>query len=180
MGSIHLPRKTLFFCGILLHRDLIWDAVRSALEGEFGEVLAESPAYPFTSSDYYREETGPEIDRRFLAFDPLRDPTQLADWKVRSNDLESALAGRCGGEHPRPVNIDPGYVDLPKIVLASTKDFSHRIPLQRGIYAEVTLIYRTGTWQVLPWTFPDFAAGAYYPFFQSLRTILHRRRKAGE
>ncbi len=180
MGSLRPPRKTLFFCGVLLSRRLDWAPVRSSLESEFGEILAESTAYPFTSSDYYREETGPEIERRFLAFDPLREPTLLADWKIRSNEVESALAGRFGGEFPRPVNIDPGYIDLPKIVLASTKDFFHRIPLPGGIYAEVTLYYRFGTWQPLPWTFPDFATGAYHSFFLSLRGILHHRRKEGE
>ncbi len=67
------------------------------------------------------------------------------------------------------MNLDPGYVELSKVVLASTKNFYHRILVADGIYAEVTMHYEAGAWRSFPWTFPDFRSGRYAAFFDALR-----------
>ena len=76
---------------------------------------------------------------------------------------------------PRPLNLDPGYLTLGKLVLASTKDFAHRIYLSRGIYAEVTLYYRHGRWEHHQFTFADYRREDYQHFFSQCRDVLHRR-----
>jgi hypothetical protein len=81
-------------------------------------------------------------------------------------------AANHGSPLPRPINLDPGYVDSPKLVLASMKNYAHRIYLGRGVYAEVTLLHRRGQWTALEWTFPDYASGRYGPFLDQARKRL--------
>ena len=113
---------------------------------------------------------GTPIYRYFLSFADLMEPSAIADAKVKTNEIESALAG----EYPnllRPINLDPGYLEQSKIVLASTKNYYHRILISGGIYAEVTLHFEDGEWRSFPWTFPDYKTGRYHPFFSSLREL---------
>ena len=113
---------------------------------------------------------GETILRQLWSFDALADPAGLADWKLRSQRIEGKLAARPGeGRPPRPVNLDPGYVTLNKLVLASTKDREQRIYLSSGIYAEITLMRRRGKWEPFPHTFPDYAAGTYNGFLEKVR-----------
>jgi hypothetical protein len=96
--------------------------------------------------------------------------------KHATNAIEAEFAASAGpGGPPRPVNLDVGYVDSPKLVLASMKNFAHRLYLGRGVYAEVTLLYRRGLWTPLEWTFPDYASGRYWPFLEEVRRRLRER-----
>jgi hypothetical protein len=98
---------------------------------------------------------------------------QLADIKRETNALEARLCDDTARPHTlRPVNIDPGYITLSKLVLASTKDYSHRIYVQNGIHAEVTLRFESGGWKPWPWTYPDYAAKTYYAAFTRARERL--------
>ena len=162
------------FVGILAAgRDELVLAVEAAAR-EFGEPHLGSLAIPFTGTNYYADELGPAPLRAFLAF-PGDFPTdRLAPAKLATNRLERELAAAVGGKWPRPVNLDPGYLTPAKLVLASAKNFSHRVYLSNGIYAEVTLQYRHGKFQAFPWTFPDYASGAYDAFFLAVRKELRK------
>lgn len=163
------PEPARFLVGILASGREALDAAARALEAEFGPSDLGAAARPFTHTDYYREELGPAPLRAFLAF-PGPFPTgRLAAAKLATNRLEAELALRLGGPWARPANLDPGYLTPAKLVLASAKNFSHRIHLSRGIFAEVTLQYRGGTFFPLPWTFPDYASGEYFPFLLAVR-----------
>jgi hypothetical protein len=126
---------------------------------------------------------GEGLYRGFVAFEKLIDPERLAEIKIATNDIEARIAEAVhngaepwAGKTPppvRPVNLDPGYLTLAKLILASMKDFSHRIYLRGGVYAEITLQYRNG-WQALPWTFPDYASGRYDAFLHQARQRLHQ------
>lgn len=120
---------------------------------------------------------GPGLLKRFFAFKELIDPGRLADLKIQTNGWEAEYAGLGRHPEPRPLNLDPGYIALGKLVLASTKDFSHRIYLARGIYGEVTLCFRRGAWEPLPWTFADYRRADYHHFFCECRNYLHRELK---
>ena len=98
-----------------------------------------------------------------------------SDAKHLTNDLECRFAEEFPAGPPRPINLDPGYVESSKLVLASMKNFSHRIYMDRGVYAEVTLMYRKGDWQSLEWTFPDFASPRYWEFLDSVRERLKQQ-----
>ena len=113
------------------------------------------------------------LNGNFFSFTDLIDPSAIGHIKTKTNDLESGFAGAM----QRPVNLDPGYLEQSKIVLASTKNFSHRILISGGIYAEVTLLFQEGAWRVLPWTFPDYKSGRYDKYFSSLRDIYRRQLK---
>jgi len=152
---------------------LSW-ARRRAAEA-FGPVALESPTFEFCQTDYYQPTMGPDLRKLFLAFAERVDPARLVDIKLQTNAWEEEYAQASDHPEPRPVNLDPGYLTLGKLVLASTKDFCHRIYLARGIYAEVTLFYRHGRWEHHPWTFADYRRGDYQQFFSQCREYLHRQ-----
>ena len=166
MGAIHPAERAKLVVGMLAASEHAFELARQALCGCYGPVDLESPIIPFTFTTYYDEQMGPNLLRKFLAFERLIDPAILADVKVRTNRLEGELAAWISTAVPRPLNLDPGYVTPAKLVLASTKDFSHRIYLRDGIYAEVTLHYeKGGTFRSWPWTFPDYKTSPEYHAF---------------
>ena len=179
MGRIHPPPLVKQFCGVLSAEGVPWDEVCAALESAFGPADSVSEAFPFDFTGYYREETGPAITRRFVSFRDLADPGALAAMKIRTNALEEEFATRLRLGVPRPVNLDPGYLEQAKVVLASTKNFAHRIYLRDGIWAEVTLHFQGGAWQEHPWTFPDFRSPGYRRWFEELRELYRRQLRAG-
>ena len=146
------------------------------LEHRFGATDYRSPELPFIWTDYYTGEMGPEIRRVFLGFEVLVDPSRLWSIKRYTNSLEHRLAA----DGSRRVNLDPGLLDLNRLLLATTKHAGHRIPLRRGIYAEITLHYRRGRFEPLPWTYPDYRSTEYQEILLQLRKILHRQLKRQE
>ncbi|MCR5346801.1 MAG: DUF4416 family protein [Fretibacterium sp.] len=135
----------------------------------WGEPDLVSGPVPFDKTDYYRD-IAPCLLRRFVCFPFLVDAGGLADWKHQSHELEEASA-RLVGRPLRGVNIDPGYIDGARLILASTKDHAHRIWLRDGIYAEVTLRWRFGKWVSFDYTFPDFKSGVYDDFLSAVRRM---------
>lgn len=176
------PRRTepvKLFVGLLGGDADLLRRARQLLAHRFGPVERETPAREFDFTDYYREEMGPELKRVFLVFGQPIAPEQLAEIKLATNSMEREIAEQALlPDIPRPVNIDPGYVDLAKLVLATTKDRSHRIYLGQGIYAEVTLHYAEERWQVSPWTYPEFHAPEVQAFLSDVRRTLHEQRRA--
>jgi hypothetical protein len=150
------------------------------LKAEFGPADLVSELWPFDHTDYYEAELGAGLLRRFVSFEQLIAADRLADIKRATNELEERLAEDVLPDRPgRVVNIDPGYIAPSKLVLATTKDHGHRIYLGRGVYAEVTLRYRDGAWEAWPWTYPDYASGLYFAFFEDVRTRLKQQLDSG-
>ncbi len=172
MATPRFLERALFFCGLLAAGRDELAAGADALVREFGPARCGSPVWLFDNTDYYRDELGPHPIRAFLAWEGDFDTTDLARRKLLTNRMEIDLAARLGGSLTRPVNLDPGYLTLAKVVLASAKNYAHRIHLRDGIFAEVTLQYRGGTLRTLPWTFPDYGSGRYGSFFLEVRQTL--------
>lgn len=170
MGLSRAPRPVNLICGLISNDpDLMDRAVRLWVEYA-GPVDAESPTWPFDSTDYYEPEMGEGLLRRFVSFQQLIDPADLSHQKTLSNEMERRLCYDVGrSPDQRPVNLDPGYLSLSKLVLATTKDYSHRLYLRDGIYAESTLHFEAGRWVAWPWTYPDYADGRYHGFFDDVR-----------
>ncbi len=167
-----IPREPLpakLVCSVL-SADLpgLWPGVVAALEARFGPAEVASPvlAFPFTS--YYDRELGAPLFRRVLAFARLYPQSGLASAKLFTNALETALAGADGR---RRVNLDPGIVTHERLVLATGKNFTHRVYLGQGIFGDLTLVFQSGSWQTLPWTFPDYAS----PDMRGLLDDIRRR-----
>ena len=141
----------------------------------WGEIALASPVFDFHETDYYEPTMGPGLRKVFFAFAELLDPTELVAVKLQTNHWEGQYAALGRHPEPRPLNLDPGYLTLGKLVLASTKDFAHRLYLDQGIYAEITLCRRHGRWQHHPWTFADYRREDYQAFFSQVRDYLHGR-----
>ena len=159
------------------HRALDW-AMRRA-EAAWGPLGPVSPIFDFTETDYYFATMGDGLKKQFLALASPFDPAELAEIKLATNAWEAEYTQEAAHPEPRPLNLDPGYLTPAKLVLASTKDHSHRIYLSRGIYAEVTLHYQAGAWQPREWTYPDYRRADFHEYFIQLRRELLSRRRGG-
>lgn len=173
--SLHEPVKAI--CGVLFHPGVEPARVEDALAPVFGAVDLRSDVWDFDFTTHYESETGPNIQRAFLAFDELMDPGDLAAAKVRTNQIELDLAAALDCHVPRPVNLDPGYVDLARLVLASARDRDHRVYLGRGIYAEATLRYCRSGFVPWEWTYPDYRTRPYLAFFEQVRARYVEQRR---
>jgi hypothetical protein len=175
MGMIRAVQPVKMFAGLLTRYPELAEEAAAKLEQEYGRIDSRGGPFPFDSTRYYEEEMGPSLSRYFLSFQPTITPDRIAGAKRWTNELEDRLAA-LQTEVSRPINIDPGYLDESKIVLASTKNFYHRIYLADGIFAEVTLHFEKGEWQSFPWTFPDFRTGRYSAYFMDLRRLFRSQK----
>jgi len=178
MATARTARPVKLFVGLLGSDPDLLRRARQHLVRRFGPTDHESPQWPFTHTAYYADEMGPDLLRWFLSLERLVRPHALAEIKSDTNQLEQSIAEEALAVTPRPVNLDPGYLDLGKVVLATTKDRSHRIYLGLGIYAEVTLHYADGAWRAWPWTYPDYQSDEYRGFFAEVRTRYREQRQA--
>ena len=182
MADATSPPEAKLICGMIAADEAHFARAADRLAPHFGDVELASEIMDFDFTRYYEPQMGPQLRRRFLAFAGLFAPDRLADAKLATNALEADLAAALAAERPsgppRPINLDPGYVEPGKLVLASMKNFAHRVYLGRGVYAEVTLLYRGGRWTPLEWTFPDYASGRYDAFLSAARERLLAQRRA--
>jgi hypothetical protein len=169
MGTAKPPEAVKLFVGLISSQPSLFEEAAKALSGFFGPIETKSPLYPWNHTDYYREELGRDLMRQFLFFQEPITPERLSEIKEKTNAMEQCWVRRMGTDLKRQINLDPGYIAPSKVVLATTKDFAHRIYLSRGIYAEVTLIYRGNSFQPLPYTYPDFRTEEYIKLFNMVR-----------
>ena len=151
--------------GILYPNDELLEWSIERLSEIWGKPEFRSKPVPFDKTNYY-DEISPDLKRVFLCFPGLVNAGGLADWKHQAIEIEAISR-----QPVRAVNIDPGYVDGARLVLASTKDHAHRIYIRDGIFAEVTMRYRFKKWTAFDYTFPDFASGVYDEFFLKVRRL---------
>ncbi len=168
MIKLKKPLDVKYFVGMIAKNGEIMDKAVKILEKRFGEVEFESNLIPFTHTDYYEKEMGKDLQRKFYSFKPLRSPGELVSLKLFTIEVEKKFME----DDKRTVNIDPGYVELSKVVLASTKNYSHRIYLGEGIYAEVTLYFKNGEFHDFHYTYPDYRTRKYKEFFKKVRESL--------
>jgi len=170
MGRVGHPDPALLFIGTLYADKSILQDTHELLVRNFGEILLTSPSMPWDYSTYYHDEIGYPLLRRFHFFKTLITPACLTDIKLKTNDIEDILSL----EGRRRINLDPGYLTLSQIVLASTKNYSHRIYLGKGIFGEVTLIYRNKTYKPHLFTYRDYQDNTYIELFLNARELLKK------
>lgn len=178
MGKIKEPPPVKLIVSMFTGDETLLAVARGALINRFGAIDYQSELLPFHHTEFYAREFGPGLVRQIVAFAELISPERLAEIKRATNELELIWAV----DGKRRVNLDPGYVSLGKLVLATTKDYSHRIYLGQGIYAEVTLKYEHGHFRSWEWTYPDYASARYLEIFCGIRRIyaeqLHQTQTA--
>jgi len=166
--------KVKLISSLFSHKAALIDAGIREMEEQFGPVDWVSEMLPFDRTLYYKREMGWPLYRRFISFARLIAPESIADIKLVTNELEKAHLDR----EKRTINIDPGYVALERLVLATGKNYSHRFYLSKGIYADLTLIFHDGTFKPLSWTYPDYTEEKVIGLFNRLRSeYLQRLRK---
>jgi hypothetical protein len=168
-----------YFLG-LIYSPLVslWELERDLLAA-FDFIDQKSPVLEFDQfTEYYSQEMGGRLYRSWWSLQKLQPPERLAEIKLIANELEGKYVIEGGGG--RSVNIDPGYLNESRLVLASCKDFSHRICLGNGVFGEVTLIYRKDSFQPLEWTYGDYQSPEALRFFNSLKTDYRRQMKEME
>ena len=143
------------------------------LATEFGEIEMVSPWFPFDYTSYYETEMGRPLFRRMLVFKTLVQQTDLPDIKAITNRIEIQYTR----DDKRIINIDPGYLLLERFVLATGKNYTHRIYIGQGFYADLTLIFQNGSFQPLPWTYPDYADPSVKTFLEKIRNRLRMESK---
>ena len=168
MGKPFPPEPALLFVGALYRHEEYLSLAREHLRKSFGDILFESIPLPWDYSPYYRDELGWPVKRTFIFFRERISPERLSDIKLLSNGIEQRLAT----EGKRNINLDPGYLTLYNVVLASTKNYAHRIYLGKGIFAEVTLVYRDGMYRPHLFTYRDYAGDTYAELFGQARNLL--------
>ena len=156
MGAITTPLPVKAIIGVLTAEPNLLPTVYTELTHRLGPIDYTSELMPFTSTTYYETEMGPDLQRQFISFERLINAGTLSEMKLFTNNVEQAFAIKKFEANARRVNLDAGYICLAKLVLASTKDHAHRIYLNNGIYAEITLRFYRKTFQPWVWSYPDY------------------------
>lgn len=167
------PDPVKLFIGILFSDAKLLEKAICLLTEKFGEIDYISEEFDFNVSNYYKDEMGGSILRKFISFTNLIKPGDLAKLKIETNKIENMLSV----DSKRKVNLDPGYMDLNKVVLASAKYNGQKIYLNLGIYADPTLWYEKGSFHAYPYSFPDFKTGEYNETFLQIRALYKTGRK---
>ena len=160
--------RVKLFVGMLSAVEELFSEAEKKLVRHFGKIDFGSEPVPFTHTDHYEKEMGKGLLRRFVSFRKLVDAGSLAEMKIFTRRIEGRFSGASGN---RRINIDPGYISGAKVVLATTKNYDHRVYLGGGIYAEVTLHYRGGSFRAWDWTYPDYRTEKYIGMFNKIRRL---------
>lgn len=172
MGSVKMhPPCVQFIAAFSRHEsalEWLWDRVTR----EIAPIAMKSSLFPFSESAYYHRTMGDSLKKQFAILSSWYDPAELSSHKLLMHDWEDHLQKEGTFAETRPLNIDPGYMSMTKLVLASTKNREHRLYLRDGIYAEVTLAFRDQHWQPMSWTYPDYQRADFRLFFQDCRSHL--------
>ncbi len=177
MGAVYEFEKEKLIIGVIYHEKAILDRAMQILTAEFGEIEAVSEEFSFSKefSTYYDGEIGGEGLRRIYSFKTLVDPERQADIKIRTNEIEARLSL----DGKRQINLDPGFINHGRLMLATTKETGFRVPLKEGIYTELTLFWARGCWQKFPWTYRDYQSERVQKFITEVRaSYLAERRKS--
>jgi len=173
MSERRQPTAAALVVSVIYRLEDRFDEAARRMEAAWGEPERISGPFPFDKTDYYRREMGEPLYRRFFVGGRpvLRDA--LSGIKVSAETLERECAA--GGR--RTVNIDPGLLTEENFILATGKNFSHRVYLRDGVFADLTLVYRGGEYRVLPWTYPDYATDEIRAFLGEVRETFRQARK---
>lgn len=170
------PPPSRLVVGFIFSDDKIYDEVKLKLESIFGKIKSFSPLFIFDHTNYYNKELGKDLKRQICTFEKLITRSELARIKLITNDIEKTFYFKDSSN--RQINIDPGVISLENFVLASCKGFAHRIYLNDGVYADLTLIYKGTSFQLLEWTYPDYKSSEILNYLNTERRELKQELTA--
>ena len=170
----HVPVKLIV--GLIASQTSQFILVKNILKKRYGPIDNETGTIDFSCTDYYEEEMGKSLKRKFYSFEktiPIENSHLI---KLYTNKVEERFCFN----HKRTVNIDPGYMTLANLILFTTKERSHRTYAGKGIYADLELQYRNRSFSPLEWTYPDYRTTEYIDFFNSVRTVYADQVREGQ
>jgi hypothetical protein len=162
------PAKLIF--GLIASQDLIFQRTQELLIQLYGPLDTESRFFSFDYTDYYKKQMIGTLKRKFISCSNLYPPDKLSEIKLRTNTLEEEIAREIKSKK-RVVNIDPGILSASALIMATVKDFSHRIPMQKGIYGHLEFLFGKNAVKILPWTYPDYRSPEYHDYFLNVREL---------
>ena len=176
MSTPKTPPPAKLIAGLLMKDESLFDEVAVELEKRYGPADAVSSWLPFDFTEYYEQEMGAPLKRRLISYRNHLAAEALPDVKLAAIEIEAqfSTAGR------RRVNIDPGFLTLERFVLATGKNFTHRIYLRSGIYADLTLLFTGGRFVTLDWTYPDYATDSIRAFLAEARERYRLQLRSGQ
>lgn len=180
MGELRTPAKVKIIVGILAKDPEAVESVRKILSDKFGPEELVLPPFPFTFTNYYKEEIGNAPVRAFFSYENLVERESIVDIKLWTNDVEQEIAQDQGTPGLRPVNLDPGYMTLGQFFLATTKDQRQRVYMQRGIFVEPTLYFQEGHFHAFDWTYRDYQSEPYIKYLEQVRGRLAYQHSTGK
>jgi hypothetical protein len=167
MSHPHEPVPVKLISSLFSPEKALLEGAITEMTGVYGALDWISSELYFDRTTYYAREMGWPLHRRFVAFTNLIPPDQLPEIKLQTNALEQRyLSGQ-----NRTVNIDPGYISPERLILATGKNYVHRVYLAKGIYADLTLVFRRKSFRTLQWTYPDYADSQIIGCFNRMREI---------
>lgn len=179
MGAIHEFEPEKLIIGVIYNDKEVFDAAMTLIFEKFGESDGVCEEFSFSDdfSDYYDEELGGKGTRRIYSFEKLVDPSLQAEIKEFTNEIEKKFSDSEGN---RKINLDPGFINHGRLMLATTKETGFRIPLERGIYTELTLFWARGSWQKFPWSYRDYQSERVQSFLTKVRKKYLSQRKGSK
>ena len=183
MFAIKIPHKAKLICSVIVNDEKLFRDVISILYRKFGNIDYISKIYKFDWTSYYNSEMGDGLLRRFVGFRDLFDRNELPEIKLTTNNVEEKWSFRDTSSDnnlistklnkqnklKRTINLDPGFITAENLILASTKNFTHRIYLDHGIFADLTLVFSQGRFNSNPWTYSDYMDPDVLRIFNSIR-----------
>jgi len=160
-----VPAPARLVISSIFKDERILDAVLPLVSESVGELCPAGPLLAFDRTDYYHAEMGKPLFRRFFTAQTMVSRDALPKIKIRMEDIEREFSR----EGRRSVNLDPGLLSLENFILATGKNFSHRVYLGEGVFADLTLIFQKGEYRPLPWTYPDYASPEIRHILKELR-----------
>ncbi len=175
MGDVRLVQKVLLIAAFCYNNETDMRQALQQMTSRYGAVKSAGNPFPFHHTRYYQDEMGENLNKFYCSFENLIDPMDIVNIKLTSNEIEKEFCSHS----KRNVNIDPGYIEVPKLVLATTKNYGHRIYLGKGIYGDVQLVWRQGSFQANPWTYPDYMQPENLLFFINERNNYFQQLQKG-
>jgi len=171
MGLVKEVSSVKLIMGMISNNKGLFEKLEKIMERKYGRIDFKSETVDFDFTDYYTREMGRNLSRKFISFEKLIHPGALAGIKLYTNKLEKRFANNS----KRNINVDPGYLNEGKLILASTKDNLQRFYLKKGIYAEITLYYRNDNFEHFLWTYPDYRTQEYNGIFKQIRELFRKQ-----
>lgn len=159
--------KAKLFIGLIISPNVDTGVLDQSIEEHFGLIERKSQTFDFSHTSYYQKEMGVDLRKQFYIIKPLISTCSAYKEKVKSVSLERQYLKNGN----RLVNIDPGILTAHNVILLTTKNYAHRIPLNQDIYAELTYVFKEKKYSVLPWSYPDFGTEDYISFFEEVRKL---------